>query len=397
MSDEFRPLTADDMDQLLDVRSVSYGPIVDRDRAAAALTWRLPHSLGVFRGGRLRSVSFMYPFEAYLGGGRVTLGALSGVATGPEARRGGLVAQSLRRWYADLHERGIAWSAEHPFEPTFYGKLGYQTVHNGHTLEMTPAELRASTRARLEEPRGAEPVGMEAVPELHRIYTAYARRFSFTLARDDGVRDHWANTFKRATEDVTYFCYLMEDAYAVFTTENGTDDSHKTTLWVRDMAYSTPAGRERLYGFLAAFEGQVTAVRLHVPPGDTVALDRAAYWTDKAPEMQVRIVDVASALSNLAWPGNAALNLRVADADCPWNDGVFVLDLGPQGGTVERDDTAQAEAALDVRALAALVTGATTAETLLADGRAEGPAEKLRPIGAALASHPVFKPHNDHF
>ena len=396
MAEEFRPLTLNDMDQLLDVRSVSYHPISDREEAATHLEWRLPHSLGVFRGGRLRSVTFMYPLATYIGGTKTLMGGLSGVATAPEARRSGLVAKSLKRWYTDLHERGIGWSSEHPFEPTFYARLGYQTVPNGHSVQMAFEKLTASTGLEAADV-GAQPVGPEATHAMRDIYGTYAKRFSFMLARDDDVKDHWGHTFKRPWEPQAHFGYLMEDAYTVVMTEDLPHEAGEALLRVRDFAYSSPAGRTRLFSFLASFKGQTERVRLHLPPGDQVALDRAAYETIESPELQVRITDVKAAMEGLAWPVPVCLNLRVSDHDCEWNDGTFSVDLSAEGSTVRRSDGSSPDAGLDAKALVALVTGAATAETLVADGRAEGDVARLRPLASALAGHPVFKPHNDHF
>lgn len=393
----FRQLTPDDMDQLLDLRSVAYQPIDDRPGHAEAFAWRLPHGLGAFYGGRLRSVTFMYRFGAYLGGREVKIGSLSSVATAPEARRRGLVAAGLRRWYAALREEGVAWSAEHPFEPTFYAKLGYQTVQNGHTLELPLHQLRTSAGERgAARPVDAEPVGPGSIDRLKPIHTAFARRFSFDLSRAEGVKDHWRQIFRRPWEDVDQFGYLLEDAYAILTTEDEPDADERSKLRVRDYAYSSPAGRRRLFDLLASFEGQVELVRIHLPPGDPVALDRAAYGTAKAPELQLRIVDLEAALAGQSWPEPASLTLRVEDPDCPWNDGVFELELAAHGATVQRSN-AEPDAALSVRALVSLVTGAATPGSLVSDGLAEGSAAALNPLSRALSGHPVFKPHADHF
>src|SRR5690606_13968232 len=181
MDVELRPLSEDDLEQVIHVRATSYGPVADRQRTLQSLGWRMPYSLGAFVGGRLRSMSFMFPLAAWVGGRKTTVAGLSGVATAPEARRQGLVARSLRRWFALLHDQGIGWSAEHPFDPTFYARLGYQTVPNGHTLELPPARLRASTRAGPGRSEGivAEPVGAEAVADMARVHAAFASRFSF--------------------------------------------------------------------------------------------------------------------------------------------------------------------------------------------------------------------------
>ena len=394
---EFRALTDGDMDQYLDLRSVAYRPVDDRPGHAAALAWRLPYGLGAFYGGRLRSVTFMYPFGAYLGGREVVVGGLSSVATAPEARRRGLVAKGILRWFERLREDGVGWSAEHPFEPTFYAQLGYQTVLNGHTVELSPQQLRASAAAgRPAGPVDAEPVGRESLDELKSIHAAFARRFSFDLSRREGVKDHWGEIFRRPWEDVDQFGYLMEDAYAILSTEEGEDPDDPAKLLVRDLAYRSASGRERLFALLASFEGQVDRVRLHLPPGDPVALDRAAYSTANAPELQLRLVDLQAGLGSLSWPEPVSLTLRVVDADCPWNDGVFGIELGEDGAAV-KPSSATPAASIGVRALTSLLCNAATPESLLADGLAEGSAAALAPLTRALAGHPVFKPHADHF
>lgn len=397
MTVEFRPLTADDIDQLIDLRSIAYGPVTDRDRAAEVLTGRLPYSLGAFSAGRLRSVSFMLPLGAYVGGRRVTIGGLSGVATAPEARRGGLVAQSLRRLLTELHEQGVGWSAEHPFEPTFYERLGYQSVLNGHTVEVTVAELRASTGSGHRRAVDAELVGPGELGGVKEVHANYARRFSFALSRDDEVKDHWGLTFKRPWESAPHHCYLLEDAFLFVATEDQKDHEGRQILNVRSFGYSSPAGRAGLFDLLGAFEGQVDKVRVHLPPGDKVALDRAAYYTVKDAELQLRIVDLAAAIQDLDWPEPAKLTLGLADPDCPWNDGVFTVEVGPEGAAATPAHSREPDASMDIQALAALITGAATPETLIADGRAVGSAGKLRPLAQALAGYPVFKPNNDHF
>ena len=399
MDVEFRPLTEDDIDQVLRLRAIAFGQFGDREGYLASVTWRLPYSLGVFSGGRLRSMSIMIPFEAYVAGRRVTVGGLSGVATAPEARRLGQVAKGLRRWFEDLRERGVGWSTEHPFDPTFYARLGYQTVPNGHTLELPLPRLKAAARgATWEGGLVAEPAGPEAAPALARVFAPWARRFSFALTREDGLKPYWDWTFRRPYGDVTHVAYVADDAYAVLTVkdEDGRPEG-RTVLVVRDLAYSSPAGRRRVLALLASFEGQADAVRLHLPPGDQVAAHWAAYHTVRSPELQVRVVDLAAALGGLPWPADDRVVLGVSDPDCPWNDGTFVVETGAEGARVTRAAGAEPEARLSIAALAALLTGSAAPASLLADGRAEGSLDALTKLSTPLAGHPVFKPHNDHF
>jgi len=389
---EFRPLTEADLEQVLHLRGVAFG-----HGHIETLRWRLPYALGAFSGGRLRSMTIMVPFENYLGGRRVNVAGLSGVATAPEARRQGLVAQGLRRWFADLRERGFGWSSEHPFDPTFYARLGYQTVRNGHTLELPMARLKSAARgARWDGDEAlAEPASPSDAPAMAGVFAPWAQRFSFALTREDGLKPYWDWTFKRPAEDLTYYAYLAEDAYAVLAPREVPEG--RTVLAVRDFAYTSPAGWRRVMALLASFDGQAEVVRLHLPPGDPVASDWAAYHTAQAPELQVRVIDLQAALASLPWTEEARVTLAVADPDCPWNDGTFDVEVQPGGATVARSAGSEAEAGIGIRALVALLTGESSAASLLADGRAEGSLEALTRLANPLANHPVFKPHNDHF
>src|SRR5690606_6590583 len=99
-----------------------------------------------------------------------------------------------------------------------------------------------------------------------------------------------------------------EDAYVVFSLQEPAGEG-EPLLAVRDMAYASPAGRDRLLAFLCSFEGQAGSVRLHLPPGDPVALDWGAWHTVSSPEFQVRVVDLAAVLRDLSWPVPARLTL----------------------------------------------------------------------------------------
>src|SRR5690606_35763806 len=181
----------------------------------------------------------------------------------------------------------------------------------------------------------AEPAGPEAAPALARVFAPWARCFSFALTREDGLKPYWDWSFRRPYGDVTHVAYVADDAYAVLTVkdEDGRPEG-RTVLVVRDLAYSSPAGRRRVLALLASFEGQADAVRLHLPPGDQVAAHWAAYHTVRSPELQVRVVDLAAALGGLPWPADDRVVLGVSDPDCPWNDGTFVVETGakaPEG------------------------------------------------------------------
>ncbi len=385
-----RPLSTADLPEMVRIRSIAFGAPDDVDAALRALEPRLPYTLGAFEDGRLRSLATMFPFQAYVAGRRVGLGGLAGVATAPEARRRGHVAALLRAWFARLHEDGVGWSGEFPFDPTFYARYGYQSVTNGRVLELAPRLLRTGAMA------DAEALAPEDAATLAPIHAAFAQRFSFALTRDDGARDDWTRLSRPPWHKAPANVYRLDDAYAVFRI----DESAPTpVLEVRDFAYRSAAGRNAVLQFLSAFDGHFERLRIHLPSDDPLVADHGARRSVETPLLQVRVTDVTVALGQLRTPHPHRFTLRVQDDDCPWNDGVFDVDVAPDGSEVRAlpGHAGDADVALHVRALAAVVGQAAGAETLLADGRAEGSLVSLRALAASTADHPPFTASVDYY
>ncbi|MFO7546919.1 MAG: GNAT family N-acetyltransferase [Trueperaceae bacterium] len=387
---QIRPLSNEDLPELIRIRSIAFGPAGSFEEAAEALRPRIPNTLGAFEGDRLRSVATMFPFQAYVAGERVALGGLGAVATAPEARRRGHVAALLRAWFARLHEDGVGWSGEFPFDPAFYARYGYQSVPNGRMLELAPRVFRTGVVAE------AEAMAPEDAATLAPIHADFARRFSFALTRDDGARDDWTRLPSIPWRKTHANVYALDDAYVMFWID---EDGPEPVLVVRDFAYRSGAGRDGLMQFLAAFDGHIERVRIHVPPGDPLLLDHGPWHSVKTPLLQVRVVDVAAALGRLRTPFPRRFTLRVRDDDCDWNDAVFAVDLATDGCEVRflGKPAEDADASLHVRALAALLGHAAPPETLLADGHAEGDLSAMRAIASASASHPPFTMQSDYY
>jgi len=387
---EIRLLSVEDLPEFFRIRNIAFGPAPDADAYMEMLRPRLAYTMGAFEDGRLRSVAGMAPFQAYVAGTRVPLGGLAGVATAPEARRRGHVAALLRAWFASLHEDGVGWSGEFPFDPAFYARYGYQSLVNGRMIEIAPRLLRTGV------PAEAEPLVPEDAVTLAPLHATFAQRYSFALTRDDGVRDDWTRLTRPPFSRQVANVYRFDDAYVVFMVD---EDVTPHVLEVRDFAYLSGAGRAAVLQFLAAFDGHFEKLRMHVPPGDALLLDHGAWHAVRTPLLQVRVVDVPVALQQLRAPVAAAFTLRVQDDDCDWNDGVFAVELAPDGAEVKPlpNFAGDVDASLHVRSLAALLGQAASPEALLADGRASGELPALRTLASTTAGHPPFTADADYY
>ncbi len=377
-----------DSDAAMAIRGFAYGhPRNDEHRSF--LERNAPHILGSFQDGELVSVATMWPFTAYVGGARKPLGGLASVATAPTARRRGHVATLLRAWFERLRDAGVGLCAESPFDPRFYARYGFQSVVHGHLLEL-PIETLGPAEAH--DARWLDP-GEHA--EIAAIHAAFARRYSLALTRDDGTRGGMDYATRPPGLEDQVVTALLEDAYACVWVDREPEEPY---LFVRDFAYSSPAGRRRLWSFLAGFAGQVGSVLVMLPPGEPLAALYADRYPRRMTGLQVRVVDLPLALAGLRARTEAEFVLALRDPDCPWQDGAFRVRLGPDGCEARPlAGAADPDVSLGPLGLAAVLFGAQDPASTLATGTAEGDLGALEALAGVLAGHPVYMPRADHF
>lgn len=379
-----RQLTEDDLDALFALRQISFLDRSDfsdpsvRARHAA----RLHYTTGHFLGGKLTSAAVCFPFEMFLGGRRVRVGGLASVLSAPETRRRGFVRALLRDILEKLHEDGVGWCLEYPFDPRFYARYGFATVPTGFEITCPTEKLFSGPAPDAERFTG------DAANVLGPIYTTWAQSYSFTLFRDTTARPTWGRI---VTDD--RFCYLLEDAYAVIELE---DTEKAQTLIVHDYAFTTPAGRERLFRFLGAFYGQAELISLQLPADEPLAFDLQTHHTNELPILQARIVDVRAALTGLVSSSVKNFTLHVHDPFCGWNDGVFDLTLGPSGSSVTPSRRAPA-LSLTSGTLTQLLSGALSAAAARRAGLLEGDVSVAGALASLSGDRVPFMPSSDYF
>ena len=337
--------------------------------------------MGHFSGDKLTSAAVRYPFEMFLAGQRVRVGGLASVLSAPETRRRGFVRELLHGTLKKLHEDGVGWCLEYPFDPRFYARYGFTTVPTGSEVTF-PAEKLFSGPA-----PDAERFTGDAEKVLEPIYNAWAQSYTFTLARNNTARPTWSRIL------TDRFCYVLEDAYAVMELEQ---TAKAQTLIVHDYAFATPAGREQLFRFLGAFYGQAELISLHLPSDEPLAFDLQTYHTNELPILQARIVDVKAALEPLVSPVAKTFTLRVHDLFCEWNDGVLEVELGPSGSSVTPSHKTST-LALDISTLTQLLSSALSAAAAQRAGLLDGDIHVAETLASLSNGCVPFMPSSDYF
>lgn len=392
MTPRDRRLGPDDLDGYLRLREGSFGYPAG-DEALEAFRARLPNSYGAFVEGELAAVVTQHAFRVWVAGACVPVGGFGGVATAPEHRRAGHVARLMRAALEAGRAQGFGWNLLYPFDAPFYGRYGWASVPTGVPLALPPERLPAGVPGRLARVDGPARAGLEAP------YARFAATRTFTDARTEGPWEAWEDL--EATPGQRLLRFAAHDAFVALRLR---DEPAGVQLDVLDLGWCDAAGREAVWGLLATFRGQVATVYLEAPWDDPVAADRQrAFAVAGRTGLMARVADVATAAAALRAVADdgaaldlAPLVLKVVDGYAPWNDGTWRLTPAPEGTAIEptRDP---ADAAVDVRGLTLLWSGAASPAAVRRAGWAEGDGRALATLAALSGGRSPFRSPVDRF
>ncbi|WP_227376645.1 GNAT family N-acetyltransferase [Haladaptatus halobius] len=378
---EYRPVPADEEEYRRLLRYAfrpEAGPELDEDDDEPELGDRR----GLFEGDDLRCVCKHYWFTARVRGDWHDVAGLSAVASPPENRRRGLVAQLLAESLSEYRENEVYFSALWPFDYGFYRRYGWGTVTKYTKYETTPDALALDT-----EPTG-EFRRLEADDWrlLEPVLDAHGERYTLTI---DRTEEWWRHRVFEGWQKDPYVYAWMRDGeeqrssnvsddeprddeargYVVYTIEEDGDDKR---LRVWELAYADDDAYCHLLRFVQYHDSQVERVRLYEPENtdllDVVDDPRKVECEVRTGPM-FRLVDVQRALESLSYPDDARgrVVLQVSDPLAEWNEGTFELvtdevvrcDRIDAGDDFDAnpDATFDIDATTDVNTLSQLVAG----------------------------------------
>jgi predicted acetyltransferase len=395
MGTEIRLLTTDDLEALFAMRQVTYLDTSDYSlpEQRARHLERLPFQYGLFAEGRLASSLVLYPFQMYFAGRELPLAGLGSVQTPPEFRRRGYVQRLLHHGLEQQRAAGVGLCMEYPFDPRFYGRYGWQSVWGGLRVHVPPERLLG--RGAPPDALRLDPLAPDTGERLAALHAPWARQYHLPLTRaGHGGRD-WFRVLQPHGETRPAHVYLLEDAYCLLRLDRV--DAHDEVRVV-DYAFRTPAGRARLWSFLGTFTGQARGVSMQLATDEPLLWDVPEFLRPVPHHLQVRIVDVKTALEQLPSPLEASFSLAVRDDFCAWNARTFQVHLHPERIQVEpRSEGATADLTLDIRTLAAVLCGSLTEEAGARTGAWEGSAAAARALVALAGARRAFAPEPDYF
>lgn len=321
----------------------------------------------------------------------VPCAGVTAVTVQPTHRRRGVMASLIRHQIDGFHARGDTWAALYASEAAIYGRFGFGVASRSHAYRIDgpwKGFVQPVTPATVERLDVAQ--ACERIPQIVR---AVHEMVPGMLARSDGAwrrRFEWDPESEREGMSARQIVAIGDRAWASYRTKpawNGKNPD--VTLGIEDCMATDPEAHKQMWAYLLGIDlvEHVTA--------DMVAVDDPLPWwlaqrhrlriAEDEP-FYVRLIDVGGALSQRGTTGDDEVVLDVRDAFCPWNARRWRLEGDGKALRCTATETA-ADAALDVRELASLSLGGTSASELARAGLIdEHHAGAVRSLDALLAS-----------
>jgi len=384
---EIRTIAPQEFEAYIDALNAGFGghtrpEDIERERMVA----EIDRCLAALDGSEIVGGASAASFTMTVPGGWVRAAGVTGVAVKPTHRRQGINSALMRRQLDDVRANGEPLAILYASEGGIYGRFGYGlgSFHcsmdvgrehtafvrgyrsSGRTRLLDREDALAAMRPLYDRVRADRPGWIELDP------TWFAYRFAET---------HWG-------EDRKWFYAVHEgadglDAYAVYRIEHGKSGDHRNGLAVEEVQASSAQAHADMWRYLfdvdlieriTAWNRPIDDPLLHVlqEPDRLRLRIKDALW--------VRPVDVPKSLEARRYSSEGRTTIEVRDLFCPWNEGRYLVEGGPDGASCATTD-AEPDLVMSVNELGAAYLGGVSFRQLQRAGRVE----EERPGGLARA------------
>lgn len=395
-----RALSANDFDRFYDIIDAAFlqvSPRETREARRRMFVKRTSSFHGVFDGGRLVGTGGMPVRRLTVPGPtRIPVCAVTTIAVGLGDRGRGVLRALMRHQFDEMRRQDIGVAVLNATEAGIYGRFGYGlSSDRGEFLIPHKAAFRPGVDFGTDRVRDV--TRNDAANPMRELYARAARERIGWLSRDE---PDWMDVllddeFTRDDSSPMRFA-LHPDGFARFRTDGGWTD-RSTPNWELDLlelCAVTPTAYAALWRYLL----NISLVR--EISYDLAAADEALIHLLADPRvvsrrmmdmMFTRVVDIEKALPVRRYAADLRTVLAVTDSFCPWNAGVWRLEIIDGRAHVERC-AERPEVELDVVDLGAIYLGGTTLTTLACAGRVnelrEGAIAAIaRSFAATMAPH----------
>jgi predicted acetyltransferase len=375
-----RPLTDADLGPLTRIHAVSFGVEAEQVPDWYALAGR--ENVYVFdEAGRGVTGGLLdIPMGLWVGGRRLALHGVAGVAVAPEQRGRG-VGRRMMAAYLERIARRAPLSALYASARSLYRQVGYGI--GGHrNVARGPTERFAAIGLRDERWRPLEPTDHA---ELIAIRHRHGAARPVDLDRGSYVWDRvWAH---RGKPNRGYVHESADgiDAWVVFRQSSG--ENGFLAIELVDRFATTPSALRHLAGFIGRFNSMARTIEVPCSPVDPLldALPEHTLSVQVHEPWMLRICDVRDAIELRGFPPglDVTLQLEVSDDVLRDNNGRFTVRI--QNGEARVQAGSEGRIAMSARALGSLYTGHADPWSLRLRGEVSARDEDLVPLAAAFA------------
>lgn len=403
MTAEYRPLTANDLEQAAYVEAVAFYGQPSPERVELLRRYFPPEwTVAAFVEGRLVADVRTVPMARRMNGGAIPFGAVGPVACLAGYRRQGHIGTLLRLSLERMRDDGQAMSGLSTPHDALYARYGWERGEAKKRYQFQPREVRL----RFEGAPGAlAQVAADDWRRLEAIYRAYAAERNGPLHRvepwwrESVLRDYdlsggppkerdafvWVNGEGRDEGYVIYHDRALPDE----------DGLQPKEIFVRDFVALSGDAYLGLWRHLLAHDlaSRVTIDVAQDDPFPDLCEDPSKVSVTRAEGAMIRIVDVERALGMRRYRGDgpASFTLGIADNAAPWNEGVWRVEAADGRMSAVRAEE-EADAELTANTLAPLITGHMRPEVAAGVGllKVRRPQALEEMTRAFAVTHPPF-------
>lgn len=379
MDIQIRPIEPDEFVAFAKATEAAFGDTPDD---AAIERWRaiceIDRTLAAFDGQDIVGTTALFSLNLTVpGGGELPMAGVSAVGVLPTHRRRGILTALMHRQLEDVRERGEPLAGLYASEGPIYGRFGYG-------LAILSGRIEAD-RDRAVFVNQVDDIGSlrmvdhdEALREMRPVYDRVRTGRPGMLTKTDAWWTHEYSDPERWREGASAMFYVLHevagtvDGYATYRVKSEWPEGipgSSALIW--DLVAESPATYAALWRFVFGID-LIKSVKAWGRPADEplihMVTDPARLRFQLADGLYLRLVDVAAALGGRRYRTEGSLVLDVRDGFCPWNDGRYLLDGGPEGATCGSTDR-EPDLTLSVRELASAYLGGTGFHTLASAGR----------------------------
>lgn len=291
------------------------------------------------------------PMTMNVRGTILPMGGVTGVATMPEARRGGHIRALLQRLIEEMHADRQVVSTLYPFKTSFYELFGY-------------AGWQAPMNARIDPAALAPFLKVPKTGTVTHVLSKHAKREFYAMQGEVMKHVHGMShlPFSRFDGTIeshpTWFAMLHEgdDVTAGLSYKMNLEHNR---MDVQAAFWRTMNGRLNMLDFLARHVDHVKQIRMPILPEENPFL-----WltNDGSVEMLTnedgswdapmgRVISVQG-LSGIG-AGHGQATLKITDPHAPWNEGIWTF--AGNDGVLEVTEGGEPEGEVTINGLSAMV------------------------------------------